>query len=125
MPQESPEVRPGPPAALSASESASDAGAGHPYRALIALNAVLIGVLALVTLAPAPGGDAQAQANRARGDYTMVAGRIQGSSEDAIFIVDSNNAEVVAVRWQKGAKEFAGVGYQSFNSTPQRGGRRR
>ena len=77
---------------------------------LVALNIVLLGALALVTIAPS----ASAQRDRARGDYTMVSGRIQGSVESAIYIVDANNLELVAVRWDRSRRNLAPIGYRSL-----------
>lgn len=78
---------------------------------LIALNAVLLGALAVLTLAPGAHGQ---QGQRARGDYTMIHGRIQGSVEDAIYIVDASNLELVGVRWDNSRRSLSPIGYRSL-----------
>ncbi|TVQ64961.1 MAG: hypothetical protein EA379_00540 [Phycisphaerales bacterium] len=79
---------------------------------LVAINLVLLCVLALVTIAPG----ASAQRDRVRGDYTMVSGRIQGSVESAIYIVDATNLELVAVRWDRSRRNLAPVGFRSLST---------
>lgn len=86
-------------------------------RGLLAANAALLLLLGAVTLAPTAG--AQRAANRAPGDYTMVAGRIQGGSSNAVYIVDSANQEMIAVRWNIGAKSLDGVGYRDLSADAQ------
>ena len=55
-------------------------------RALIALNALLLGLLATVTFAPKVSDQA-----RARGAYTMVAGGAINTQSAVIYIVDTVN----------------------------------
>lgn len=83
------------------------------HAGLLALNGALLGVLALVTLAP--GASAQREARRARGEYTMVAGKVQGLTAAAIYIVDSNNAELLAVRWDQSRKTLAPMGFRDLS----------
>lgn len=80
-------------------------------RGLVALNVALALGLALVTLAPS--ADAQ-RAARARGDYTMVAGAINGSTSHAIYIVDGANQEMVALRWNESSKSLDGIGFRDL-----------
>jgi hypothetical protein len=80
-------------------------------RGLIALNAGLLVVLAAVSLAP----QAQAQRGaRARGEYTMVSGRVTGGSNNAVYIVDSSNQEMIALIWNNSRKSLEGLGYRDF-----------
>ena len=88
------------------------------YAGLLALNAALIAAMAVVTLAPV----ADAQARRARGEYTMVAGQVQGMTEAAIYIIDSNNAELVAVRWDQSRQQLAPIGFRDLNADSKRPG---
>lgn len=83
------------------------------HTGLLALNGVLLGALALVSFAP--GADAQREARRARGEYTMVAGKVQGLTAAAIYVVDSNNAELLAVRWDQSRKTLAPMGFRDLN----------
>ncbi|MCA9294796.1 MAG: hypothetical protein KDA20_13390, partial [Phycisphaerales bacterium] len=88
------------------------------YGALIALNASLVGVLLLVSL-PA-GAEAQqgTASTRGRGNYTMVAGQIQGSSEDAVWIVDAANEEIMAMRWDLSRQDVQFLGFSPFSMSP-------
>jgi hypothetical protein len=86
----------------------------RPRRALIVLNVCLLGVLGVVTLAPS--ATAQRQGNRARGEYTMVAGEIQGGSAAVIYVVDTANEEMVALRWAESAKALEGIGYRDLQA---------
>jgi hypothetical protein len=87
-------------------------------RGLIALNACLLAVLALVTLGPA----AQAQrgggggAGRARGEYTMLSGRTGGSSVHAVYVVDSANQEVLGLQWSQTRKGLESFGYRDLSA---------
>lgn len=87
---------------------------------LLALNGALIAALTVVTFAPIAEG--QRTPRRARGDYTMVAGQVQGMSEAAIYIIDSNNAELVAVRWDQSRKQLQPVGYRNFDADARSAG---
>ena len=82
---------------------------GGQLRALVALNAVLLALLAVVTLAPSV--DAQA---RARGSYTMVAGRAPGAEAAVVYIVDTINQELIAVNYNANTNQIDGVGYRSL-----------
>jgi ATP-dependent phosphoenolpyruvate carboxykinase len=86
-------------------------------RGLVLLNAGLLLLLGAVTLAPA--SHAQRGGARARGDYAMVAGKITGSSAHAVFIVDSANQEMVAVRWSESSKSLDPIGYRDLKEDGQ------
>ncbi len=94
------------------------------HSGLIAINLALVAILAVITLLPT---DAEAQQRRARGDYTMVAGEVQGLTEAAIYIVDSNNSEMVALRWDNSRRSLAPIGFRDLaaDSRAARGGRTR
>ena len=93
------------------------------FRALIALNAVLLAALAVVSLSPA----AEAQrGNRARGQYTLVAGMVQGAEVEAVYVVDASNQEMVALYWDRNRNGFGPLGYRSLAedaAIPSGGGR--
>lgn len=96
----------------------------RPFQALIALNALLLMVLAAVTFSP--GANAQGSATRARGNYTMVAGRVQGKEESAVYLVDANNQEMVALIWNNRAGGLTPIGRRSLKadaSAPSGGNR--
>ena len=78
-------------------------------RALIALNALMLGLLGLVTFAPR----AMAQ-GRVRGDFTMVAGNVNGADSSVVYIVDSPNQEMIAVMYNPNTKLIEGIGYRNL-----------
>jgi hypothetical protein len=87
--------------------------------ALIALNAALLLVLGIITLAPE--SYAQRGQARVRGDYTMVSGRIVGGSSNVVYIIDAANQELIAVRWSNASKGLDGVGFRSLQADGQTG----
>ena len=80
------------------------------WAGLIALNAVLLAVLALVTLAPS----AVAQVARTRGEYLMVGGRVNGVDGSAVFIIDTRNQEMIAVAYNNSSSNVDGIGYRNL-----------
>lgn len=83
------------------------------FQALLTLNGLLLALLVLVTVVPEPTAGAQNQ-SRARGEYTAVAGEIRGGNSSAIYIVDSNNQELIAVRYNAGRRQLEGIGYRDL-----------
>lgn len=84
-------------------------------RGLIALNASLLVALGFITLATQAG--AQNQPNtRVRGEYTMVAGDMQGGNSSAIYIIDSANQELIGLRWDESRKSLMGLGFRDIDA---------
>ncbi len=77
--------------------------------ALLALNGVLLGLLAVVTLGPTVAAQ-----NRGRGDYMMVAGRANGADSSVVYIVDTANQELIAVTYSQSNKRVDGIGYRNL-----------
>ena len=82
--------------------------APSPLRALLALNGLLLAILALVTFGPA----ASAQ-QRARAAYTMAGGRITGLPPSAVYILDTVNLELIAVTYNPNTKTIEGIGHRN------------
>lgn len=80
-------------------------------RGLLILNLALLVVLGAVTF----GARAHGQ-NRVRGEYTMVAGGVNGSDADAVYIVDTINQEMFAVIYDNSTKALQGVGYRNLGA---------
>ena len=80
---------------------------------LVACNAALLGAVGLTAWA----SQANAVPNtRARGHYTMVAGEIQsGGDASGIYITDSVNEELVAIRWNNSKNQMDGIDYRSLS----------
>lgn len=93
---------------------------------LLALNGVLLGVLAWVSLSPeATGGvldqpGAGQPLTRARGDYSMVAGPIRTGNASAIWIVDAANQELAVVRFNDSKQQLEGIGFRDLAADAQR-----
>jgi hypothetical protein len=82
---------------------------------------IAIGIAAgLAVVAAPPGADAQ-RADRARAEYTMVAGRVQGATEQILYLLDGANQEVAAVRWDRGNDQLTPIGYQDLRADAARG----
>ena len=81
----------------------------RPILAVIALNAILLGAIALVSFAPR----SEAQGVR-RSTYTMVSGTVNGQIIPVLYIVDEGSGELVAVTWDDQNKTFNGMGYRNL-----------
>ncbi|MGP1347511.1 MAG: hypothetical protein ACTS3F_12715 [Phycisphaerales bacterium] len=84
------------------------------WRALLALNAGLLVLLALVTAMPNAGAAQDQRGARQRGDYAMIGARVQGIAESAVFIVDSANQDMVALRYDQSSKSMTPLGYRNI-----------
>lgn len=75
--------------------------------------ALLLGVLVLQRGSPV--AFAQAQANRLRGEYTLISGRLANGGAHAIYVLDSSNGEMIALRWDQSRQVMTGIGYRSLS----------
>ncbi len=87
------------------------------HRHLLALNAVLIAGLALLTFSPGatgqPGGSSRP---RAPGQYALVSAQYQGATDRAIVVADTNNEELIVLKWDRSRKVFEGIGYRDLKA---------
>ena len=83
--------------------------AASNLRSLLAINAALLGLLALVSLAPAVGAQ-----GRGRGDYTMVGGGANGTNSAVVYIIDAANQEMLAATFNTNTRRLDGVGYRNL-----------
>lgn len=103
--------------------TSADRPAGGRLLALLAVNAALLVLLGVVTF----NRPAEAQI-RPRGDYTIVAGGVQGAESHAIYIVDTSGQELVVLSFEPNTKSLVGIGYRSLAADAvavTRGGRPR
>ncbi|GAB4387077.1 MAG: hypothetical protein Kow0022_18140 [Phycisphaerales bacterium] len=89
----------------------------RPNRGLIVVNLLLLGVLCAVTLPPM--ATAQNERTRGRGEYTMVGGELDVGNSDAIFILDSANAEMIVLRWEHSRGQLEGIGFRDLEADSQ------
>ena len=82
------------------------------HRALITLNAALLGVLALVVVAPVGGFGSQPDRVRGRGNYTMVGAEYTGGPSNAI------------ISWFESKKALQPLGYRDLAADASRVRRR-
>ncbi len=78
-------------------------------RALIALNAILLGLLATVTFAPTVSAQV-----RARGAYMMVAGGANNIQSDVVYIVDIVNQEMTVMTYDASSRTVKGLAYRNL-----------
>ena len=88
-----------------------------PLRGLVIVNAALLLLLGAITLAPS--SNAQRGGGRARGEYSMVSGKVSGSSAHVVYLVDSSNQDLVAVRWNESTKSLDSIGYRDLKDDSQ------
>lgn len=91
-------------------------------RMLLATNlALAAGVAIAATGLPARGTQ---HTDRARGQYTLVAGEVRsGGDASVVFIVDAVNEEMIAVRWDDNRNALDGIDYRSLaeDANPRQG----
>lgn len=85
----------------------------HP--ALAALNGALLAACFLTWGSSGAGAQGRGNGvNRARGEYTMLSGKLNQGGPPGIFIVDSANQEIVALQWDISRSTFAGIGFRDL-----------
>ena len=92
-----------------------DQSRGRGLSGLMVLNVALLGLLAWITFGAAgvSGGSAGAQPS-GRGDYTMVAGGVNGAESGAVWIVNGGTQELIAVYYDFGQKNIVPIGYRNL-----------
>ncbi len=84
---------------------------GRVLVVLVVLNAVLVAGVLLQRAVPR----AYAQGGRARGEYTMVSGKTNAGGPHAIYVLDSANQEMVALRWDPARRVLGVIGYRNLS----------
>lgn len=85
-------------------------------QGLIAVNAVLLGALAVMSLSPNTFAQ---RTNRARGAYVMVSGKIVGGNAHAVYILDASNQDMIAARWNETTQSLDVIGYRDIQADAQ------
>ncbi|MCC7388056.1 MAG: hypothetical protein IT431_04725 [Phycisphaerales bacterium] len=92
-------------------------------RWLLATNLLLAASIGVAVWAVPANGNQPAA--RARGQYSMVAGELRSGGEaSAIYITDSINEELIALRWNDSRSQLDGLDYRSLQMDAARGGER-
>lgn len=90
---------------------------GRTTKRLLALNVALLAVLSMAFFWPSSRAGAQPNVQpRARGEYAMVSGRTVMGGAEVVYLVDTVNRELIAVRWDQGRKSLTGVGYRNLDA---------
>lgn len=82
---------------------------GPSIRSLLVINAALLCILALVTLAPAVTAQV-----RVRGDYTIVGGGANGANSSLVYVIDAVNQEMIVAMYDTSTKKLDGIGYRNL-----------
>lgn len=82
---------------------------------LLALNGALLVLVAGLALWPSNAAG-QPNPGRIRGEYTMVSGKTVMGNGDAVYVLDSANRELVAMRWDQGRRSLVGIGYRNLDA---------
>ncbi len=85
-------------------------------RGLLVLNGALLLTLGALVLSPPTFAQ---RGGRARGEYTMVSGKIIGGNSHAVYILDGANQEVLAAKWNDSAKSVDIVSYRDMQADIQ------
>jgi hypothetical protein len=87
-------------------------GGGHAStKKIIAIAAVL--AIAIALWPTLRGAQAQS-AQRARGNYLILAGKNISNDTSQLFCLDSSNQELIALRWNPSAGQLEVSGYRSL-----------
>ncbi len=82
---------------------------------LVCLNLALLALLAVLTLAvPATAQNSGQPGARAAGVYTLLAGRSTAGGPSVIYVIDTTNNEVVALRWDQSRQVLNSIGYRNL-----------
>lgn len=87
---------------------------------LAAVNVGLVGVLAWQSVGEAVGQPAGAEGERrGPGRYTVVSGQFLGGLADAVYVIDSENRELAAIRYDPAARTVRVAGYRDLSRDAQ------
>ncbi|GEM_PF-4241843 len=76
---------------------------------LIALNIVLLTVLALVNFAPT----VRAEGSTAAGDYVIVGGSVNGATSNAVYVLDQRTGVLLSFLYDRSKKKLDGLAARS------------
>lgn len=87
---------------------------------LLVLNIALVVVLGILSFTPQKSNAQIGQ----RSSYLMISGLSRGQQASTIYLADLNNAGLMAVRFNPGAKSLDVVGYRNLKNDFAAGGGR-
>jgi len=86
---------------------------GMTGRMMTRMNLVLAGGVVVLAVVGMAGAQAT-EARRVGGQYTCVGGQTLGGYTNVIYVLDSANREMVALRWNDATKQLEGAGYRDL-----------
>ncbi|MCC6908766.1 MAG: hypothetical protein IT430_12550 [Phycisphaerales bacterium] len=81
----------------------------NPISGLIALNIVLLAVLALIQFAPA----VRAEGSSVAGDYVIVGGSLNGATSNAVYVLDQRSGALLSFLYDRSSKRLNGIAVRS------------
>ncbi len=87
--------------------------AGVP-KGLLLLNAGLVGALGALLWMGEAG--AQGAATRAEGRYVLLSGEASGLSTPVVYVLDTANQEVIALRWDERTDRAEILGFRDLRA---------
>ena len=87
-------------------------------KGLVVLNLALLfafGTLTFSQRAHAQNRADSTTANRVPGDYSVVGGSPLGGVTSTIYVLDSANREMIALKWNDSTKQLEGIGYRDLD----------
>ena len=88
---------------------------GGGRKILTGVNLLLAGVALTMGVVGIAGAQPGGESRRASGQYTCVGGATVGGYTNTVYVLDSANRELVALKWNDGTKQFEGVGYRDLD----------
>lgn len=87
-------------------------------KGLIALNLALLAILALVSFAPpaTAGGGGGAGASAVVGEYVMVGGTVQGSTSNAVYVLDQSTGTLIGLMYDRSTRRLRGLGIRNVKT---------
>lgn len=89
----------------------------HTLGALLALNILLVAVLALVSFAPAVHAEGLRQNS---GDYIIVGGSINGSTSNAVYVLDQRSGTLLSFLYDRSSRKLKGLSVRSVPNDARR-----
>ena len=83
------------------------------FAGLIAVNIVMLALLAMVTWAPTSSADSNGSAPT--GDYIMVGGRVTGLTSNGVYVLDQRSGFLIGFKFDLGSKKVKALSVRNVN----------
>jgi hypothetical protein len=92
---------------------------------LVIVNAMLLACVAMVMVQAHAGAQIGPSVQRPRGQYLLLSGKLSGVPAHAIYVVDVNNQEMIALRWDGTNQRLEPFSYRNIAADAELGRRAR